>query len=889
MNTDPLGLARQAIQGGETSVARRLVARALLANPADEQAWLLMARLADTREQVIDCLEHALRLNPANHVTQSALKAIQRGQPPQKRTNVISSVASSPQVTIQAAGTLLPLAEKETIIHGTLVEREAASGFSQPSRRKLNLSLLCGGLIVFIVVLIALIGPSVAPQDPMQEHAIIQVGDKWFIPPFSAFQVPGFILGSDQFGRDMLSRILFAVRPTLTMVSVVAIVRLFLGTLIGLGAGWSASRFGQLLDGLISAALAVPILLVALAAITVLGAETGLLAFVVGLSINGWGETARLVRQQTQLIKGQLFVESARSLGSSSWQILFRHILRQIMPMIWMLFAFEISGTLMVTAGLGFLGYYIGGDVWIEVADFVSRRTSGAPELGQMLATSWVNLLQPWPLVLTGSIVFFTILGFNLTGNGLRSRLDPEYINRNSLFALVSQRVKLWLEESITYPVSQWLGANRLRQAMAGLAIVLLGGSIYLYQTRVSQQADLSTTILSVPGGQIWASERIDPYGSAFFNSIGPQDPARLWVVNQPAGFSGSPVVSADGIIYAASVDGSLLAINPDGSTRWKKSLPEIPVGSLALGPDGDIYITGVKGGLAAFSPSGDLLWTYTSSAYGTADHGAIVAPDGKVYYLLDDPRGDTLIALNPNGQLAWIVQPGTRAADMPLRLSPDGTLIFVKDKVVISSDGSPVKLTLPTQNSPIYANQSRLFVGADGKTYFLAGHIVVQWVDTSGSFTIQRSANWDYRSIGFNQNSALPVDAGVTPEGDIWLFYSGYWEKTSIYWLSMAGDILGSSSATFDQDTHLVAIDRQGTAYICGNGLSPTHDYVTMCQAYRSNAQSPSWSYSFDQAIQGLAGVAMAPGRMYVTTQGGYLIALGDSTTPSSTSSPTP
>jgi ABC-type dipeptide/oligopeptide/nickel transport system permease subunit len=156
--------------------------------------------------------------------------------------------------------------------------------------------LIIGSLLVLFVILIGIIGPQIAPLDPMEEHAIIKVGDEWHVPPLDAFKVMGYTLGTDEFGRDMLSRILHAVRPTLIMVIIVASVRLVLGTLIGLGAGWSEGRIGRFLDMLITAALSVPILMVALGAIAMLGAEIGLLAFIVGLSINGWGETARFVR-----------------------------------------------------------------------------------------------------------------------------------------------------------------------------------------------------------------------------------------------------------------------------------------------------------------------------------------------------------------------------------------------------------------------------------------------------------------------------------------------------------------------------------------------------------------------------------------------------------------
>ena len=877
MSPDRLGLARDAFQRGEIITARRLVAQVLLVDPVNEQAWLLMARLVNNRDRVIDCLEHALRINPTNLATQSALRSIKRGRSPQARP-----ITFSASITPDQSRRLLPIKstadiEKEGPIPTTFILPSPNGETVRPPRRKFNGSLIIGSLVVLIVVLIALIGPQLAPQDPMAEHAILQVGDKWVIPPFSAFQVPGYLLGSDQFGRDMFSRILYAVRPTLIMVSIVAIVRLFLGTLIGLGAGWSNGRVGRFLDGLISAALAIPILLVALGAITMLGAETGLVAFIIGLSINGWGETARLVREQTQLIKGQLFIESARALGASTFQILIQHILRQIMSMVWMLFAFEISGTLMVTAGLGFLGYYIGGDVWIEVADFISRRTSGAPELGQMLATSWVNLLQPWPLVLTGSVIFITVLGFNLLGDGLRSRLNPEFINRNNPFALLNHRFNLWYEGSISYPVSSWFKANRLRPILVIMAVMVLAGSLYLYRIKFSNRFNPSQAALVVPGGQIWASEKVDPYGTYYINSIGPENPNQLWVINHPAGFSGSPAISADGTIYVAGLDATLMVLNPDGTKRWQASLPEIPFGPLALGPHGIIYVTDIKGGLSAFSPDGNLLWTYSMEVTGKPNHGAIVAPDGTIYYLIETPLGDILNALLPDGQLLWSIKPGTRAADTGLRLSPDGQQIFVKDVVVNTQDGSLVDLPLPTKDSPVLANQAHLLVGADGKTYLLAGHVVMQWAQTSQGFNLVQSANWNYRGAGMTQTSGLPIDAGVTPQGNIWLFYSGFYGGTSVYWLDPTGKILGSFFPIFNESTHLIAIDGSSTAYICGMGFS-SQGPSTMCEAYPQDGSAAKWTFLFPEGTYGIVGAAMAPGRLYVITLDGALIALVDS-----------
>ena len=482
------------------------------------------------------------------------------------------------------------------------------------------------------------------------------------------------------------------------------------------------------------------------------------------------------------------------------------------------------------------MGYFIGGDIWIEVGDFVSRRTSGSPELGQMLATSWVNLLQPWPLVLTGSVIFITVLGFNLLGDGLRQRLNPEYINRNSPLALFSYRFSSWFEQSVSYPVSGWFRANRLRPVLVITAVIVLMGSIYLYQTKVASQFNSSLATLMVPGGQISASDRIDPYGTLFMNSLGPNEPTKLWKINHSAGFSGSPVISSEGTIYAAGLDSVLIALNPDGTQLWETTLQENPLGPLALGPQGIIYVTDSKGGLSSFSQDGNILWSYATDAFGKPNHGPIVASNGTIYYLLEDFRGDSLIAVLPNGQLLWSTQPGTRSVDTGLRLSPNEQQIFIKNVVINTSDGSLVDLTLPTQEDPLLSNKAQLFVGADGKTYLLAGHTVMQWTQTSQGFNLVQSANWNYHAAGISQTSGYPIDAGATPNGDIWLFYSGYYGGSSVFWLDPTGKILGNFFPIYNENARLFAIDGIDIAYICGSDTNSAQGPRTTCDAYRQN-----------------------------------------------------
>lgn len=290
---------------------------------------------------------------------------------------------------------------------------------------RLNWPLAIGSVIVALLAALVAAGPGLAPRDPMAMHAeVIIVGGRFLFPPFPPFTLPEYPLGSDRVGRDVLSRLLAGVRPTMILVSAVALARLSVGSAIGLLSGWSERWFGRALDVIISAVLSVPILIAAIAIIAALGSAYGVMAFVLGLSVTGWAETARAVREQTRVIKGQYYIEAARALGASNAHVLSRHVLPQITPLLSILFALEISRTLMVTGGLGFLGYYIGGGVWFTVEDFVERNIVGLPELGQMLST--FGLLEPWGMFAAGSVVFLAVLGFNLLGDGLRRRFIVE-------------------------------------------------------------------------------------------------------------------------------------------------------------------------------------------------------------------------------------------------------------------------------------------------------------------------------------------------------------------------------------------------------------------------------------------------------------------------------
>ena len=148
-------------------------------------------------------------------------------------------------------------------------------------RRRVNWPLLAGLALVTLITIIAIVGPSIAPKDPTEELNITMIEGQWYVPPFE-IGTPGYPLGSDSFGRDLYSRLLWGIRPTMIMVVIVALVRLVLGVIIGLSAGWFDGKTGRFLNGLIQVALALPVLLVALGAIAIIGVELGIWAFIIG-------------------------------------------------------------------------------------------------------------------------------------------------------------------------------------------------------------------------------------------------------------------------------------------------------------------------------------------------------------------------------------------------------------------------------------------------------------------------------------------------------------------------------------------------------------------------------------------------------------------------------
>lgn len=725
------------------------------------------------------------------------------------------------------------------------------------ARRPFNFPLWIGALLTCLVAAVAVWGPAWAPRDPMQTNPILEFDGVWVAAPFPPFQYEGFPLGSDANGRDILSQVLWAVRPTMIMVTIVALVRLVVGVVIGLAAGWLTGKTGSFLNSLVAAAVSAPTLITALAVIAAVGIDLGVTAFILGLAATGWAETARLISDLTRRIRSMEFIEAARSLGQSNFGLIRQHVWRQVTPMLSMLAAFEISSTLLTAAALGFLGYYIGGEVWVAVTDTSSVRTTGMPELGLMVATLSTDIFAgPYKMVAAASLIFLTILGFNLLGEGLRLRMERGR-PRTSAWRLRLEQAALDFDQYYLHPLATLLRTNRL--VSGGLAVVLvslLAGLGWLIWKPV--EAGVISAALEVPGGHLWASQFHNPFGTRQTPALGPHSlPVVLWTKPIEGSFTGGPAVAADGTLYLTTADGRMLTYTSAGQTTWPANLLAEPVGSPALSAQGRVYVADISGGLTAISPLGDILWRMDPGGGAPATSGPVVDGDGIIYYM----RAGQVQAVSSQGSALWLSQARNLRTGSPPALSPDGSLLFVLEAVLRRADG--VKLDLLAD-----ADTDQFFSGADGKLYVRSRFALEEWQYGNGQAEIAARLDWDYQLYGL---ISPPNQVGADASSNIWMLYFSGFEDGHFIWVDRSGNVTGDVRFPH-RETSVIGLDGDGVAYICGTSRITGK---AECLALQPGLDEPLWTLElpFGAAV---TGGAITPGRLYVATEEGYLMALG-------------
>jgi dipeptide transport system permease protein len=264
---------------------------------------------------------------------------------------------------------------------------------------------LFGGGFILLLILIAFMAPLIAPHDPLEQDLMSGT-----LPPQGfAGAASGYLFGTDDLGRDVLSRLIFGTRIALTVAFVAATLAAVLGTLLGLLAGYFGKVTDIVVSRLIEIWMAFPPVLLSILVVAIMGSGVG--SVIAAIAIIDWTRFARVVRAETMAQAQADYVTAARTLGFGRLTILFREILPNIAPLLIGLVTLEMGIAVIVEAILSFVGLSVSSDT---------------PTWGGMIAQGRQIIYQAWwvfafPLI----ALFATVLAFNQLGDGLRRALDP--------------------------------------------------------------------------------------------------------------------------------------------------------------------------------------------------------------------------------------------------------------------------------------------------------------------------------------------------------------------------------------------------------------------------------------------------------------------------------
>ena len=259
---------------------------------------------------------------------------------------------------------------------------------------------ILAGSLVLLLFLIALLAPFISPHDPIAVNA-----DNAYLPPLS----PSHLLGTDELGRDLFSRVLWGARVSLPVAFVAVAVGLVTGGVIGLISGYFGGVIDLLLMRLVDALLAFPALILAIAIVAALGPD--LRNAMIAIGIVAIPVYARLVRALVLQLKQVEFIAATRSLGATPLRLIVRHMIPNLLNPIIVQVSLSAGFAILAEATLSFLG--LGAQV-------------PTPDWGQMINSGATFLANdPWLAIVPGAAISVTVFSFNLLGDSLRDALDP--------------------------------------------------------------------------------------------------------------------------------------------------------------------------------------------------------------------------------------------------------------------------------------------------------------------------------------------------------------------------------------------------------------------------------------------------------------------------------
>jgi len=251
----------------------------------------------------------------------------------------------------------------------------------------------------------ALAAPWLAPHDPRQQDLSLRLHP----PGWAEGGDPSYPLGTDQMGRDILSRIIYGARVSLAVGFIAVAISGTLGVSLGLLSGYFGGRLDDIIMRVADIQLAFPFILLALAVMTVLG--SGLRNIIIVLGITGWVQYGRIIRSEVLRLRSTEFIEAAHSIGNSDLAVIWRHLLPNVISSAIVIASLQVARVVVSESALTFLGLGIEPTI---------------PSWGGMLSDGrdYINT-QWWVSTFPGLALMLTVLGWNLVGDWLRDSLDP--------------------------------------------------------------------------------------------------------------------------------------------------------------------------------------------------------------------------------------------------------------------------------------------------------------------------------------------------------------------------------------------------------------------------------------------------------------------------------
>ncbi len=280
------------------------------------------------------------------------------------------------------------------------LQSRAGQTFLSWLRFRRNPLAMIGLGISLALILMSIFAPLLAPYDP-----IVQSLPDRLLPPLT----PGHWMGTDDFGRDIFSRILYGSRITLYIVLLVILTAPVVGLIIGTVAGYFGGWVDAILMRITDIFLAFPKLILALALVAVLG--PGMVNAVLAIAVTSWPPYARVARAETLTVRNSDYIAATRLQGASSLRLIWGHVMPMCLPSVIIRVTLDMAGVILTAAGLGFLGLGV---------------QPPLPEWGLMISAGRKFLFEQWWVAtMPGLAIFIVSLGFNLLGDGLRDVLDP--------------------------------------------------------------------------------------------------------------------------------------------------------------------------------------------------------------------------------------------------------------------------------------------------------------------------------------------------------------------------------------------------------------------------------------------------------------------------------